>query len=133
MAAAEKPAPVSDKVFSETTSAIIRELAASGSIVILGRGSQMILKETPRALHALCIAPSDVRYQRVAEREELSIEDAKRLAVRDDQARDAFYHRFWKAEVENPRLYDVTVETARLGYDAAAEIIAEAARLKSDA
>jgi cytidylate kinase len=130
MAATEKQTPISDRLYAETMETIIRDLAAGGQIVILGRGSQMILRDVPRALHALCIAPAEVRYQRLAERDEIGLEEARRRAVETDQARDAFYRKFWKTDVEDPRLYDVTVETARLGFEAAAEVVASAARLR---
>ncbi|MEO8457303.1 MAG: cytidylate kinase-like family protein [Chloroflexota bacterium] len=132
MARTEQEAPISDKLYAETTATIIRELATSGSIVILGRGSQMILKDTPRALHVLCLAPADVRIHRVAEREELPLDEAKHTVTEADQARDAFYHKYWKVNVENASLYDMTVDTARLGFEKAAEIVANAARLKTE-
>jgi cytidylate kinase len=131
MAWSEKQAPISDKLYAETMATIIRELAASGQIVILGRGSQMILREVPRAVHALCISPPDVRYQRLAERDEIGMEEARRRAHETDQARDAFYHKFWKVDVENAWLYDITVDTFRLGFEAAAEVVASAALLRA--
>lgn len=130
MAGSEKQTPISDKLYAETMETIIRELAASGQIVILGRGSQMILRDVPRAVHALCISPAEVRYQRLAERDEVGMEEARRRAIETDQARDAFYRKFWKVDVEDARLYDVTVETSRLGFEAAAEVVASAARLR---
>jgi cytidylate kinase len=106
-------------------------LAASGQIVIVGRGSQMILREVPQALHVLCLASPEVRSQRVAERDEVSIEEARRLTAESDQARDAFFRKFWKIDVEDARLYDVTVETFRLGFEEAAEVVVSAARMKA--
>ena len=133
MANTEKETPVSDKLYAETMEKIIRELAASGKIVILGRGSQMILRDLDSAVHALCISPAEVRHQRLAEREEIGLEEARRRAVETDQARDAFYRKFWKVDAEDARLYHVTVETSRLGFDAAAEVVASAARLQAAA
>jgi cytidylate kinase len=63
----------------------------------------------------------------------MTLEDAKRRAQASDQARAAFYRKFWKVDVEDPRLYDITVDTSRLAYDIAAEVIVAAARLKSGA
>lgn len=131
MADSEKQAPISDKLYAVTMETIIRELAASGQIVILGRGSQMMLRDVPRALHALTISPMEVRSQRLAEREEIALEEAKRQTLENDQAREAFFRKFWKTDVEDARLYDVSVETSRLGFDAAAEVVATAARLKA--
>ena len=122
---------VTDKRYLETMTAIIREIAGSGQVVILGRGSQMILRDNPRVLNALCVAPPEVRWFRAAEREEISLEEAKKQASQRDQARAAFHRKFWKVDVEDPRLYDVTVDTSRLSYDVCAEVIATAARLKA--
>ena len=122
---------VSDDLFLETTSAIIRELSASGAIVILGRGGQMVLADQPRALHVLCVAPRDLRAQRLAEREEIGMEEATRRVTEGDRARDAFYRKFWKVDVRDPRLYDIAVNTERVPYEMATEIVAQAATLKA--
>jgi cytidylate kinase len=112
-------------------STIVKELAESRQVIILGRGGQMILRDEPRVLHVLCIAPKQVRAGRLAEREQLQIEDAKTMADKSDKARAAFYQRLWKVEVEDPRLYDLTVDTSRLPFDDAAEVVALAAQIKS--
>jgi cytidylate kinase len=125
--------PFNDKRYLETVSGIIHEVAASGRVVILGRGSQMILHDHAEVLNVLCVARPDVRWKRTAEREDVSPEKAKKLAAEHDSARAAFHRRFWKVDVENPTLYDLTIDTSRLSYDAAAEIAAEAARLKATA
>lgn len=129
----EQETPFSDDLYIETVSTIIRELAESGSIVILGRGSQMILRDLPRATHVLCIAPPDLRAMRLAERESLGLEDAKHRMEKSDKGRAAFYKKFWKVDVEDPRLYDLTIDTAKLPYELAAEVIAVAARGKAGA
>jgi len=122
---------ISDKTYIDTVSALIRELAASGSIVILGRGSQMILADQPSALHVLCVAPFELRAQRLAEREGIGLEDARRAAKDSDSAREAFYKKFWKVDVQDPRLYDLTLDTAHFTFAQAAELVATAVRIKS--
>lgn len=131
MARPQEEAGVTDKRYLESMSTIIREIAASGQVVILGRGSQMILHDMPRVLNALCVAPPEVRWQRAAERDGIGMDEAKKQAMQLDQAREAFHRKFWKVDVNDPRLYDVTVDTCRLSFDAAAEVIAVAARLKA--
>jgi cytidylate kinase len=131
MADDEREEALTDEAYINTMTAVIRELAASGRIVVVGRGSQMILAEMPQALHVLCIAPAELRYQRLAERDGMDLEDARRRGTESDRARTAFYKKFWKVDVEDPRLYDLTIDTSRLSYDAAAEAVAAAARAKS--
>jgi cytidylate kinase len=131
MARPQEQASITDKVYLQTMTGIIREIAASGRVVILGRGSQMMLTDMPRVLNVLCVAPPDVRWQRAAERDNVGMEEAKKRTQQHDQARAAFHRKFWKVDVDDPRLYDLTVDTCRLSYDMAAEIVAGAARVKS--
>jgi cytidylate kinase len=131
MARPQEEAGITDKRYLEMMSTIIREIAASGRVVILGRGSQMILRENPRVLNVLCVAPAEVRWMRIAEQDSVTVEEAKKRAAQRDQARAAFHRKFWKVDVEDPSLYDITIDTSRLSYDQAAEVIATAARLKA--
>ena len=131
MAVEHEEPQLSDALYLKTMTALIRELAAKGDIVILGRGSQMILADMPRALHVLCLAPAKLRCQRLAEREGIGLEEATKRAADSDRASAAFYRKFWKVEVENPGLYDLAIDTSRLSYDVAAKLVAAAARAKS--
>jgi cytidylate kinase len=119
---------VSDSVYMKTMTAIIRELGDRGDIVVLGRGSQMILRDLPGALHVLTVAPEELRIERLAAREGISMEEAERRLQDSDRALAPFYRKFWKVEVSDPSLYDITLETSRLSYEAGAELAAAAAR-----
>jgi len=131
MARPQEQASITDKVYLQTMTGIIREIATSGRVVILGRGSQMMLRDMPKTLNVLCVAPPEVRWQRFADKEGVGIEEAKKRTLQHDQARAAFHRKFWKVDVDDPRLYDLTVDTCRLSYDMAAEIVVAAARIKS--
>jgi len=130
MASEDEP-QISDQLYLSTMTAIITELAAGGAIVILGRASQMILKDAPNVLHALCIAPQKLRAYRLAERDGIGLEQAMKRTHESDRGQHAFYHKFWKVDVEDPILYDLTIDTARLSFEIAAEVVATAARAKA--
>ncbi len=131
--ASEEEAHISDSLYLNTMTSIITELAANGNIVLLGRGSQMILKDMPDTLNVLCIAPQKLRAYRLAERDGMGLEEATKRTADSDRGRAAFYRKFWKVDVEDPKLYDLTIDTSRLAFDAAAEVVASAARAKSAA
>lgn len=122
---------LSDETYIETMTAIIREIAAQGDTVILGRASQMILQDKPDVLKVLCVAPKELRCQRFAEREGIGLEEATRLVTEGDRDRCAYYRKFWKVELEDPKLYDVTIDTAHLKYEQAAELVAAAVKIKT--
>ena len=131
LAREEEGAQISDQLYLKTMTTIIEELAATGNVLLLGRGSQMVLKDLPAALHVLCTAPRDFRAMRLADREGIGIEEATRRTADSDRAQAAYYRRFWKVEFEDPKLYDLTVDTARLSFEIAADVVASAARAKS--
>jgi cytidylate kinase len=127
----EEGKQISDQLYLNTMTSIINELAAGGKIVLLGRGSQMILKDVQGAVHVLCIAPQKLRAHRLAERDGMTTDDALKRASESDRGRSAFYRKFWKVDVEDPKLYDLTIDTSRLPFEAAAEVVAVAARAKT--
>ena len=131
MALEREEPEVSDSQFMKTMTAIICELGERGDILVLGRGSQMILRDLPGALHVLTLAPEETRIERLAVREGIDAEEAARQVHDNDKARAAFYRKFWKVDVNDPNLYDVTLETSRLSYEVGAEVVAAAARAKA--
>jgi cytidylate kinase len=122
---------VTDSLYMKTITAIIRELGARGDILVLGRGSQMILRDLPGALHVLTLAPRELRVERLAAREGISDEEATKRVDDSDKSRAAFYHKFWKIDVNDAALYDLCVETSHLSYEAGAELVAAAARARA--
>jgi len=130
MANEEEP-QISDQLYLSTMTSIVTELAAGETIVICGRASQMILKDVPNVIHALCIAPQKLRAYRLAEHDGIGLDEAMRRTHESDRGQNAFYRKFWKVDVDDPRLYDLTIDTARLSFEAAAEVVTTAARAKA--
>ena len=116
-------APVADTHYVETLTAVIKELAEDPAIVIRGRGSQFILKDHPNAIHVLVVAPLELRILRVMESLDMPQGDAEREIDRFDGSRRAFTKRYFGAELEDPIHYHLTINTCRLNYEAAAQII----------
>src|SRR3990172_5954828 len=122
---------VSDALYMKTMTAIIRELGDRGNIVVLGRGSQMILRDLPGALHVLALAPQELRIERLVTREGVSAEEATRRGQDGDRARAALHPQFWKVDVNDPSLYHMTLETSRLPFEVGVELVVAAARAKA--
>lgn len=122
-----------DSLYAKTITTIIEELSRRENIVILGRGSQIILRDLPHALHALTLAPLELRIERYAEREGITSEEACKRVHELDGGRLDFHRKFFKVDANDPSLYDLVIDTGRLSYPAAAEVIALAARAKKSA
>lgn len=119
-------APLDNRRYLDALSVVIRELAKSPSIVIRGRGSQFILKDHPEAIHALVVAPPEVRLKRVMLTSQLLESEAREEIALHDKGRREFIRRFFGADVEDPVHYDVVVNTHRLSFEDSAEVILDA-------
>ena len=122
--------PLGDTRYLQALQTVVRELARSESLVIQGRGSQFILKDHPGAFHVLIVAPIEVRVKRVMKDFKLTQEAAKREIANYDSSRREFIKRYFKAEREDPELYNLIVNTEHFTFQAAASIVLDALPLK---
>lgn len=115
--------------YVERMSAAIRALAEQGNIVFVGRGAQLILANTPGALHVHIFAAAEVRAARIQERRGLTNEAALQAVRQADENRRAWFRRFFTgANWKDPRYYDLLINTGRIPAHAAVDLIVAAAR-----
>ena len=113
----------SEERMVELTASIIREHAANHSLVVIGRGAPMLLRDRPDAIRAFITAPFEVRVERLQARVGCSAEFAVREVKRSDQHRLAYMQPYYNADWRDLRLYDIIVNTEHLAPSAAAELI----------
>ena len=106
-------------------------MSRTPNIVIVGRGSQHILRNHKSALHVLIVAPIEERLTQIMTRFQMDRERASRYIDEADASRRAFVMRFFKKEIEDPQLYDLVVNTRFIGFDAAARLIVSASAAKN--
>ena len=109
-----------------TTKTILR-LAGLGHTILVGRGGNVITARLPNVFHVRLVAPLATRIRRAGEYYHLSETEAAKLVREQDQARGRYVRRYFNAEIDDPTLYDVTLNTGRLGFARAAEVIAQLA------
>ena len=112
-----------DQKFIEVTMSVIKEIAQSGNAVIIGRASNIILKELPDSIHVNLVATVAHRVPIVAASENISEEEAAALINRRDAARDNYFSKFFKVNADDPLNYDMVLSTERIGHDMASGII----------
>jgi len=114
----------------ELTAAIIKERAASESLVVIGRGAPMLLKDRSDVLRVFVCAPEDARVARLAQRLQISRDEALKELRKSDQQRATYLkEHYGAADWRDPRHYDLVVDTQRLGIDGAAHLVVEATQL----
>jgi len=127
-AADEGAHEISDEQYLKALRGIVEDLAEHDNVVIIGRGSQVILRDYPVAVHVLLVAPLEQRIAATAARDSVSAEAAEKRVHERDKGRSSFHSKFFKVEVDAAALYHVALNTGRLSYEQAADAITVIAR-----
>ena len=109
---------------------VIKELAAQGPCVILGRCGDYVLRERPNVLRTFVYAPLDARIEFAKSRP-----DAKDMPNRlwetqlakHDRARASYYNYYTENRWGEAKNYDLCLN-ATLGREACADLIVAAAK-----
>ena len=118
---------VDDKAFIEATTAVVKDLHRQGNVVIIGRGANIILADTPGVMHVGLMAPMDVRVETMVQREHLDRDEAQVYVEELERAREAYFRKFFKANPNEPSLYHIMLNMGKMEPKTAAEVIVHAA------
>jgi cytidylate kinase len=123
--------PPSWKLIEQTTETILR-LVGLGNVIVIGRGANLVTARLPNVFHVRLVAPLDQRIASIQELRKLT-RKAAATAVRDeDRGRARYLKKYFKADIEDPLLYHLVINTGFVGTDEAVEMIAEAMARKPD-
>ena len=121
--------PLADQVYI-LQSNVIKEVAAQGSCVILGRCGDYVLRDRPNVLRTFVYSPLEERIQRAKARPDvtgMSDRSLESLLAKHDRARASYYNYYTENRWGEAKNYDLCVNAA-LGLDACADLIVAAAK-----
>lgn len=116
-----------DKIF-EAQKNIIQFLAEKESCIIVGRCSDFILHDMENAMHVYIYAPYEVRVRNSIEHLGLSEEEARRMCVEVDKARDSYQQRYAGCMLDDKRTKHILIDSSFFGVEGTAEFLVEAAK-----
>ena len=124
--------PINDKLFI-TQSQIIRDLAAEGPCIIIGRCSDYVLRTNPARFSVFIYAPIEARIRRVIERGAAKTEkEARDLISRTDKRRINYYNYYTGRKWGSPDNYNMMLDSSFLGIEGSARAIADVYHEKVD-
>lgn len=127
VASAKRP---TDEQMLEVTRHVVDEAVSRGPVVIVGRGAQAMLSERTDALHVFCHAPRKALIARCIERDRVDEKEAARIVDETNKHRKEWVRLHWDREWAAAENYHLSVNTGWLGVEGAAELIAQAARMR---
>lgn len=113
-----------DELFS-LQSSMIREIAAKGSGVFVGRAADYVLREHPRMMSVFITADLQDRISRVAERRGISDVEAERFIAEAERKRSNYYNYYTFKKWGDSASYDTCLNSSLLGIEATAALIVQ--------
>jgi cytidylate kinase len=101
----------------------VKGAVATGHVVIVGRGSQVLLANRRDVLHVRIIAPFKQRVNYVMQREGLDIDAARSRIQLKDRDRQRYLQNEYHLQSEDPHLYDLVINTGILDLDGVVDLI----------
>ena len=104
---------------------VIRKLAIAGgqSCIIRGKAANYILRTFPNVVRVNIQAPMDYCISNIEERLSRTEEEAESKILEINKYRTDYYKYYTGREWNDPREYDLSINTASVGEDYAAELI----------
>lgn len=103
--------------------AILLEMAARDRVVLVGRASPVILRGVSHVVRVRVNAPEDVRAERIQQGQGLTPEAALDYVQETDRERGARVRFLYDVDWDDPRLYDLVLNTARVDAGLGARLI----------
>ena len=123
------PRPIDKSGYLAHLREILLTLGHQGDVVIVGRGAHYVLP-SQFGLRVRMVAPVEVRVQRIASRENLSLKAARDEIEQSDRERARLAQSRHGQTAADPLNHDVTINTAELTVEAATEVVLTALQRK---
>ncbi|MCD8090252.1 MAG: cytidylate kinase-like family protein [Clostridiales bacterium] len=111
---------------------IIKRIAAEGSCILLGRCSNITLKDDPAAVHIFIKAPHDFKLKTLKEVKNLEPKAAAKLIKETDKERADYYKYYTGLKWGSSQCYNYIIDSSVLGLEGTADLICELITKKAE-
>jgi cytidylate kinase len=116
------------QVFVNVLESVIYDVARRGDGVIIGHGSQVLLRHFDCAFHVRLFSSESRRADDLAARQGLSREAALKLIRKHDREQAGFFKFAFQLDMDDDGLYDLVINTHKFDSGTAAGLVISAAR-----
>ncbi len=110
---------------------VVLSMSELGGIVLMGRGGNVILGPR-RGFHIRVICPKKKRIENLVKYKQIDADEAKRIIEMSDRDRREFIATLCDEDIDNPRLYDLVVNTAYMDIEELTDVAVVAIKAKMD-
>jgi cytidylate kinase len=113
------------KKYIDFLSRIMTSMAEEGGYVLIGRGSQLVLKNHPKVLHILLVGEAKDRVQFLIRHYHMSQAEAEEMIREKEKQRAAVATNIFGMNIDDPSLYHMILNTSRIPFDRAVNLAAD--------
>lgn len=103
-----------EQVYIDKLAEVINEFAQKDNFVILGRGSQYILKDFKNAYHILCVASEKDRIRFIQKTYDVSDKKALKAITNGNKCRAKLYSRLNETNYNSSQLYHMVLNMSKV-------------------
>ena len=114
---------IDEEIYIDYLVVLIAQIGEEDNAVILGRGSQYILNDLPGACHILLIDTFENRVRFMMDNYQMGQKSATQLIKNEDKRRLSLYRKIGKQDYDEPGLYHLVINRARVDLDQSAQMV----------
>lgn len=114
---------IDENIYVDLLHAVIQRIADEGDAVLIGRGSQYILKDNIDAFHVLLVADKEHRIKFIEKHYNLLTNQAARVVSTEDKRRTNLYRKFGKEDYDQPVHYHMVLNMNMIDLNTAARLM----------
>jgi len=120
--------PTAQTVIRQTAETILK-LAHLGNVILIGRGGNIITSSLPNVFHVRLVAPLENRAVTAHELYQIynkTTAAGRKFCLAEDRGRQRYLKKYFNADIDDPLLYHMVINTGLVSYDDAARMIGDA-------
>ncbi len=121
---------IDEQIYIDYLVVIIAQMAEEGNVVFLDRGSQYILNDFPDAFHILLINTFGNRVKFMMNSYDLNQQRATQIVKSEEKRRTNLYRKIGKQDFDQPELYHLVINMAKIDLDDAVQMILQLVKSK---
>jgi cytidylate kinase len=114
---------IDEQIYIDYLVILINQMAEEDNVVFLDRGSQYILNDLPEAYHVLLINTLENRIQFMMDHYDMNAKRAAQIVRNEERRRTNLYRKIGKQDYDQPELYHLVLNMARINLDEATDLI----------
>jgi len=114
------------QVYLDIMEAAVYDIAQNGEGVIIGHGSQMLLRDFSCAFHVRLLSNLNLRVENLVSSQDISRDAAEGLIARYDKSQKAFFRYAFQIDFDKSSLYDLVINMDKMKKRTITSLIMEA-------